>query len=69
MLLNIPPFAFWYSHLVIITKFSMPILAHKCKGSLLTYTLECEVEETILHALANRQLLESRNKERYKSFV
>lgn len=35
----------------------MPILAHKCKGSLPTYTLECEVEETILQALANRQLL------------
>ncbi len=39
----------------------MPISAHKCKGSLPTYALECEVEETILKALANRQLFESRD--------
>lgn len=44
------------------TKFSMPISAHESKGSLPTYTMECEVEETILQALANKQLLESKDK-------
>jgi hypothetical protein len=54
VLLDTSPFAFCYSHLVLCTKFAMPLSAHKCKSSLPTYTLECKVEETILQGLADR---------------
>ncbi len=58
VLLDNSPFAFCYFHLVFCTKFPMPMSTHKCKGTLPTYTLEHKVEETILQALADKQLLE-----------
>jgi hypothetical protein len=43
--------------------------AHKCKGTLPTYTLEHKVEETILQALVDRQLLESGDRWRYSKAI
>ncbi len=69
VLLDNSPFAFCYFHLVFCTKFPMPMSAHKCKGTLPTYTLEHKVEETILQALADRQLLESGDRWRYSKAI
>lgn len=69
VLLDASPFAFYYFHLVFCTKFAMPMLAHKCKGSLSIYTLECEVQETILQALVDRQFLELGDRQSYKNYI
>jgi hypothetical protein len=61
VLLDTSPHAFFYSHLVFCAKFAMPMIVHRCNGTIPTYTLKQEVEETILQALAYCQLLESRD--------
>jgi len=43
---------------VLCAKFAMPMIVHICKGVIPIYTLKQEVEETILQALADCQLLE-----------
>jgi hypothetical protein len=40
----------------------MPMIVHKCKGTIPTYTLKQEVEKTILQALADQQLFEFGNR-------